>query len=224
VKRVKSSRSDRIGSDLREINIFVGLTLIIFFVAIGFPTLINTSPTLGYEGIDFTPVTTMYQEAYAEMELRETFFWYSYNPLLFDTYTYKWLVSIAPPQFPPDNPFTRYLETEIELGVGIVKQLLTEPMIPQLVPNIHTTVNRPLTSPLCQKFTDVKFDPKVTPSSLFSFRNAHCSSLVSVPNCTQRLSIAPFSVPFTITASPISPVEFNVPTDDEILHRWSINK
>ena len=103
MKRVKSSRSDRIGSDLKEINIFVGLTLIIFFVAIGFPTLINTSPSLGYEGIDFTPVTTFYQEAYAEMELRETMFWYSYNPLLFDTYTYKWLVSLAPPEFPPDD-------------------------------------------------------------------------------------------------------------------------
>jgi hypothetical protein len=130
VNRAKSSRSDRISSDLKEINIFVGLTLIIFFVAIGFPTLINTSPSLGYEGIDFTPVTTMYQEAYAEMELRETIFWYGYNPLLFDSYTYKWLVSLAPPEFPPDDPFTRYLENQIELGTGLVKQLLTEPLIP----------------------------------------------------------------------------------------------
>ncbi len=105
--------------------------MIIFFVAIGFPTLINTSPSLGYAGINFTPVTTFYQEAYAEMELQETMFWYSYNPLLFDSYTYKWLVSLAPPEYPPDDPFTRYLETEIEFGVGLVKQLLTEPMIPQ---------------------------------------------------------------------------------------------
>jgi len=79
---VKSTQRTRSESDLNEVGIFVFLTLVIFFVAIGMPTLINTSPSIGYEGIDFTPVTSMYQEAYAYQDKINTLTNYYFDPIL----------------------------------------------------------------------------------------------------------------------------------------------
>jgi len=85
---VKGRKGDHKGSDLNEIGIFTFLTLVIFFVAIGFPTLINTSPTVGYEGFEWTPVTSAWQNAYAEQQMMQTLAFYNYNPLIYSA----WLV------------------------------------------------------------------------------------------------------------------------------------
>ncbi len=79
---MQKERTQKVESDLNEIGIFIFLTLVIFFVAIGMPTLINTSPSIGYEGIDFTPVTSMYQEAYAYQDKINILTSYYFNPVL----------------------------------------------------------------------------------------------------------------------------------------------
>ncbi len=109
-----------LGSDLREINIFIGLTLIIFFVAVGFPTLLNTSPSYGYEGVEWTPVTTMYQEAYAYQEEMEKLAFVNFNPFV----TSAFLVMPTTLDNPPPDP-TQYFELKygqpISLESGFVE-------------------------------------------------------------------------------------------------------
>jgi len=114
-----------LGSDLREINIFVGLTLIIFFVAVGFPTLLNTSPSYGYEGVEWTPVTTMYQEAYAQQDLMLTLATYNFNPFVSSAF----LVIPTTIDNPPPDP-TQYFELKygqpISLESGFVETIKPE--------------------------------------------------------------------------------------------------
>ena len=79
-------KTQKVESDLNEIGILMFLTLVIFFVAIGIPTLINLEPSFGYEGIDFTPVTTYYQEAYAEQETINILTSYYFNPIPYSAF------------------------------------------------------------------------------------------------------------------------------------------
>jgi len=140
VKRKKSVGSH---SDLNETGIFVFLTLVIFFVAVGFPTLINTSPTLGYEGVEWTPVTSFYQEAYAQQQLMETLAFSNYNPIVLSAF----LVMPTAIDNPPPDPI-QYFELKysqlIQIDTGFIpfetiKQLFTEP-----IPKAYAIHNSPV--------------------------------------------------------------------------------
>jgi len=123
VKRKKSVGSH---SDLNETGIFVFLTLVIFFVAVGFPTLINTSPTLGYEGIDWTPVSTMYQEAYAYEEAMETIAFSNFNPIVISAF----LVMPTAIDNPPPDPAQYF---ELKYGQPItIEQGFVETVRPEM--------------------------------------------------------------------------------------------
>ena len=116
-----------LGSDLREINIFVGLTLIIFFVAVGFPTLLNTSASFGYEDVNWTPVTTMYQEAYAYQEEMEKLAFLNYNPFV----TSAFLAMPTTLDNPPPDPL-QYFELKYSQPIEI-EQGFAETVRPEMV-------------------------------------------------------------------------------------------
>ncbi len=127
MKKIKSSRSDRIGSDLREINIFVGLTMIIFFVAVGFPTLLNTNPSFGYENVNWTPVTSYYQEAYAQQEVMQTLASSNYNPIVLSAF----LVIPTTLDNPPPDP-AQYFELKYAQPTTI-EQGFAETVRPEMI-------------------------------------------------------------------------------------------
>jgi len=127
VKQVKKSRSDKIGSDLKEINIFVGLTLIIFFVAVGYPTLLNTSPSFGYENVNWTPVTSYYQEAYAQQEVMQTLATINFNPIVASAF----LVIPTTLDNPPPDPAQYF---ELKYGQPItIEQGFAETVRPEMI-------------------------------------------------------------------------------------------
>jgi len=146
VKRKKASRSDRVSSDLREINIFIGLTLIIFFGAVGFPTLINTSPSFGYEGINFTPVTSAYQEAFAQEQTMNVLANYYFNPMISSAFlVMPNTLDLPPPDF--DQYFQLKYNQIIEFDYGFIpfetiKELLSpETYFPSAYANHLDTTN-----------------------------------------------------------------------------------
>ncbi len=111
---MKRKKRDGSHSDLNETGIFVFLTMVIFFVAVGFPTLINTSPTLGYEGIEWTPVTTYYQQAYAYQEQMEKLAYSNYNPIVISAL----LVMPTTLDNPPPDP-AQYFELKYSQPIAI---------------------------------------------------------------------------------------------------------
>jgi len=115
---VKGRKGDHKGSDLNEIGIFTFLTLVIFFVALGFPTLINTSPTIGYEGIEWTPVTSAYQKAYAQQQDMETLAFYNYNPLI---YSALLVMPQSTENLPDFTTFQTAYNNGIEIETGIIE-------------------------------------------------------------------------------------------------------
>jgi hypothetical protein len=121
---VHKKRSSRSESKLTEEGIFVFLTLVIFFVAIGFPTIINTSPTLGYDELTIaklTPVTTFYQEAYAEQEAFGILSSYYFDPVLS---TVLLVMPTTLDDLPPEDPlqyFERMYGQGIDLEFGFIE-------------------------------------------------------------------------------------------------------
>lgn len=98
---MKAKRSNRLDSDLNETGIFLFLTLVIFFGAVGFPTLINTSPTIGYDDdtiAKLTPVTSYYQQAFAEQEAFGILSNYYFDPNITSAYMIlPTMVDLPPP-------------------------------------------------------------------------------------------------------------------------------
>ena len=85
------------------------LTLVIFFVAIGIPTLVNLEPTYGYDELTIaklTPVTTFYQEAYAEQEAFGILSSYYFDPVLS---TVLLVMPTTLDDLPPEDPL-QYFE------------------------------------------------------------------------------------------------------------------
>ena len=94
--------------------------MIIFFVAVGFPTLLNTNVTFGYEGVEWTPITSAYAEYYQEQELMLTLATYNFNPIV----TSAFLViptTIDNPPPDPDQYFALKYGQPISLESGFVE-------------------------------------------------------------------------------------------------------
>jgi len=124
---VKRQKREGSHSDLNETGIFVFLTMVIFFVAVGFPTLINTSPTLGYEGVEWTPVTTYYQQAYAQQEVLQTLAYINYNPVVLSAF----LVIPTAIDNPPPDPAQYF---ELKYGQPItIEQGFAETIKPEMI-------------------------------------------------------------------------------------------
>jgi len=112
--------------------------MIIFFVAIGFPTLLNTNPSFGYEGIEWTPVTSYYQEAYAQQEVMQTLAIINYNPIVASAF----LVIPTTLDNPPPDP-AQYFELKygqpITIEQGFVEtETFQEQFSPQTVRELFT--------------------------------------------------------------------------------------
>ncbi len=131
-------KRDRSQSDLKETGIFVFLTLVIFFVVIGFPTLINTSPTVGYDSFEWTPITSAYQQAFAEQQDMETLAYYNFNPLIYSAYLVMPHYTENLPDFTNSYNEGITIETGIlEIETGITNELTREsfsPPAPKSVP------------------------------------------------------------------------------------------
>ncbi len=124
-------KRDRSQSDLKETGIFVFLTLVIFFVVIGFPTLINTSPTVGYDSFEWTPITSAYQQAFAEQQDMETLAYYNFNPLIYSAYLVMPHYTENLPDFTNSYNEGITIETGIlEIETGITNELTRESFSP----------------------------------------------------------------------------------------------
>jgi len=121
---LKGRITTRSESSSNEIGIFVFLTLVIFFVAIGFPTLINTTPSYGYDEntiAKLTPVTTFYQEAYAEQEVFGILSSYYFDPVLSSVLL---VMPTTLNDLPPEDPlqyFERKYSNGIQLEFGFIE-------------------------------------------------------------------------------------------------------
>jgi hypothetical protein len=113
---------------------------VIFFVAVGFPTLINTSPTIGYDDntiAKLTPVTTFYQEAYAEQQAMNILSKYYYEPIMASAFL---VMPIAIDNLPPPDPVQYFLlkySQGIEPEFGFIEfgqvQEFFEPIVNELL-------------------------------------------------------------------------------------------
>jgi len=147
------SRSE---SDLHETGIFIFLTLVIFFVVIGFPTLINTSPSYGYDEntiAKLTPVTTFYQEAYAEQEEFGILSSYYFDPVLSSVLL---VMPTAIDNLPPEDPL-QYFERKYSQGIQLEFGFIEFDSIQEfLTPNI----NKSDFLPPIKEFLDFEVLPK----------------------------------------------------------------
>ncbi len=149
-------RSPRSNSTIQEEGIFIFLTLVIFFVAIGFPTIINTSPTIGYDQLTIqklTPVTTFYQEAYAEQETFNILTNYYFNPI---PYTAFLLMPTTLDNLPPEDPL-QYFERRYSQGIQLEFGFIEFNSIQEfLTPNIDKSDYLP---PIINEFLDFEILP-----------------------------------------------------------------
>ena len=114
---MKAKRSNRLESDLNETGILLFLTLVIFFGAVGFPTLINTSPTFGYDDntiAKLTPVTTYYQQAYAEQQIMEILGNYYFEPNIISAF----MIIPSSVELPPPD-MINYFQLKYEQGTNL---------------------------------------------------------------------------------------------------------